>query len=132
VWDAATGREEHTLRGHAGPALAVAFLRDGTRLASGGFDGTARVWDPATGRAVASVELVPGGALAGGGTVVGAGDGDTVAILTVAGLHLIDPASNQVRARIPLRHGGAVAAGAGAVWVTDEVGGRLLRVELEP
>ena len=44
-------------------------------------------------------------------------------------LYLIDPAANRVRAEVPLPSVGAVAAGAGAIWVTDQVNGRLLRVE---
>ena len=55
VWDVATGREVHALRGHAGAVLGVAFSRDGTRLASAGFDGSVRVWDPETGRHVRTI-----------------------------------------------------------------------------
>jgi hypothetical protein len=44
-------------------------------------------------------------------------------------LYLIDPAANRVRAEVPLPSVGAVAAGAGAIWVTDHMNGRLLRVE---
>ncbi|HEX3150825.1 MAG TPA: protein kinase [Gemmataceae bacterium] len=37
------------LSGHIGSALGVSFNHNGTRVASGGFDRTVRVWDPKTG-----------------------------------------------------------------------------------
>jgi WD40 repeat protein len=65
VWDAATGKETLTLKGHEHSVTTVAFSRDGGRiLSSGGFerpgmgmfgmedssDGTVKVWDAATGQ----------------------------------------------------------------------------------
>ncbi|MDY3555884.1 sigma-70 family RNA polymerase sigma factor [Gemmata sp. JC717] len=44
LFDPETGRAGATYRGHRGPALALAFDRDGRRLASGSADGTALVW----------------------------------------------------------------------------------------
>jgi len=49
VWDVATGRTVHVLRGH-GAALSVASIsRDGSRLVTGAGDGTLCVWDLETG-----------------------------------------------------------------------------------
>jgi hypothetical protein len=40
------------LTGHNGVVFAVAFSPDGTRLATAGFDRTARLWDPTTGQTI--------------------------------------------------------------------------------
>lgn len=50
IWDAESGRELHRLEGHAGSVFDVAFSPDSARLATASEDGTARVWDVATGR----------------------------------------------------------------------------------
>ena len=50
LWDLATHRLVHRLGGLAGPVWSLDFSADGLRLASGGYDHTARLWDPATGR----------------------------------------------------------------------------------
>jgi WD40 repeat protein/Flp pilus assembly protein TadD len=51
LWDAATGKEVHTLQGHAGTVTQVAFSPKGEYLASaGGMDGTVRLWSVATGQ----------------------------------------------------------------------------------
>jgi WD40 repeat protein len=45
VWDAETGTLQHTLPGHSGSVLGVAWSPDSSRLVTGGSDGTARVWE---------------------------------------------------------------------------------------
>ena len=49
VWDAKTGTELLTLRGHQGAVMSASFSPDGARIITGSFDRTARVWDAKTG-----------------------------------------------------------------------------------
>ncbi|HEX6039211.1 WD40 repeat domain-containing protein [Longimicrobium sp.] len=82
----ASDPEEGTvLRGHVGVVASVAFA--GERVASGGVDGTARLWDAATGRALRV--LTPGGevnvvALSADGTRLAAGHGRSVTVWRVS------------------------------------------------
>jgi WD40 repeat protein len=50
VWDALSGQELLTLRGHDLFVYSVAWSPDGKRLATGSLDQTAKVWDAASGR----------------------------------------------------------------------------------
>jgi WD40 repeat protein len=50
VWDLAKGSEAFNLPGHTGGTHCVAFSPDGLRLASGGSDQTAKIWEIQTSR----------------------------------------------------------------------------------
>ena len=50
MWDADTGQEVLTLKGHTGPVSSVALSPDGQRIVSGSHDKTVKVWDADTGQ----------------------------------------------------------------------------------
>ncbi len=50
IWDVATGKERRLLPGHHHSVLAIMFSPDGKTIASGGEDGSVRLWEPQTGR----------------------------------------------------------------------------------
>jgi WD40 repeat protein len=56
VWDAQTGQELVTFKGHGYCVLSVTFSPDGKRLASAAEDGTVKVWDAQTGQEFLSLK----------------------------------------------------------------------------
>lgn len=47
IWDAKTGEQVNTLKGHAGTALCLAWTSDGKTLISGSFDNSIMTWNTA-------------------------------------------------------------------------------------
>jgi WD40 repeat protein len=45
VWDATSGAEVLTLRGHTLAVTSAAFSPDGSRVVTGSYDHTAKIWD---------------------------------------------------------------------------------------
>jgi len=56
LWDKASAQALFTLKGHASKVTALAFSPDGTRLLSGGLDGTFQLWDTGEGRPIGVVQ----------------------------------------------------------------------------
>ena len=54
MWEAASGRELLTLRGHSAAIFSVAFSPDGQRIVTGSVDQTAKVWEAARGEQFAA------------------------------------------------------------------------------
>jgi hypothetical protein len=83
-WSSGWG-EWTILRGHTKPVWAVAFSPDGTRVLTGSWDHTARLWDPATGKTVATLTGHTGSVMAVAfspdGMRVLTGSGDTTSRL---------------------------------------------------
>jgi WD40 repeat protein len=50
IWDADTGRQVRTMRGHRGYLYHVAYRPDGKVLATAGADRSVRLWDTGTGK----------------------------------------------------------------------------------
>jgi WD40 repeat protein len=56
LYDTATGKTLHTLRGHEKSVIDMAFQRSGKMLATATEDGAVRVWDTATGQCVRALD----------------------------------------------------------------------------
>jgi WD40 repeat protein len=75
IWDLRRRREVHLLTGHASAIGTIFYNPDGRMLISTSFDGTARIWDTATGR---TLRIFPhslgGGGFSPDGKLVGIAD----------------------------------------------------------
>src|SRR5262249_52745938 len=85
LWDLGQVERNGVLRGHSSYVYDVSFSPEGTRILSAAWDGTARLWDPTTGRETGRFEHSKQSA---GGIVVAASyspDGRQVATVTASG-----------------------------------------------
>jgi WD40 repeat protein len=65
VWDAQTGKELFTLRGHTRPVTSVSFSADGKRLASAARGAEVKVWDAEMGKELTTIQgWMTGGSVA--------------------------------------------------------------------
>jgi WD40 repeat protein len=60
LWDTQTGSVARSLSGHSSTVSSLAATPAGHFLVSGGYDGTLRMWEPASGTVVASFNSNPG------------------------------------------------------------------------
>ncbi len=91
LWRADTGKEAVRLTGHSGYIHGIRFFPDDDRVATAGFDGTVRIWDTTTGKALTEMNV---GSVVNGLDV--SPDGGLVATGTSNGaLTLWDPATGK-------------------------------------
>ncbi|GHO89971.1 hypothetical protein KSF_000190 [Reticulibacter mediterranei] len=65
IWHASTKQKRLTYSAHTYTITQIAWSPDGTRIASAALDGTARIWDPLTGKTIHILENNPGQAFLG-------------------------------------------------------------------
>ena len=56
MWDAKSGAEVLTLKGHTGGVTSASFSPDGSRIVTGSEDKTAKVWDARSGAEVLTLK----------------------------------------------------------------------------
>ncbi len=106
VWDAATGKKLHTLKGHKGPLRAIAFGKDKNTLASGGDDKKVCVWDVTKEKIVATADEQAGIVNA----VAFSSDGSLLAAVNGGGTATVYAFADGA---LKLKYGGSVSANKG-------------------
>jgi WD40 repeat protein/serine/threonine protein kinase len=88
LWDAVTGMQRATLKGHSDRVVSLAFSPDGQTLASGSDDQTVKLWNVAEGKEIATIRGHNKGVLAVAysrdGSKLATAGGDTLSIREAA------------------------------------------------
>jgi WD40 repeat protein len=139
VWDLDTGTRHFSLVGHIGTVHDITWSPDGTRIATAGLDdGTAKVWDAATGQVIR--DLYPEGSETSVRSVAWSPDGTRIATSGLSGCRIWDTRSGEellsfgVDAFISWSHSGdrilgGSADGIARVWDAD-AGAELVRYDI--
>ena len=125
IWfyDPGTGKAVRQLKGHTGAVFAAIYSKDGTRLASGSADGTARLWDLATGGVLGTFEHgkpVVDVALSGDGKLLATKTAQKVFLWDIAtrkSIHQFEMQSADVRS-LAFSPDSKLLASAATVWDT--------------
>jgi WD40 repeat protein len=101
VWDAISGQELLTLRGHSVRVRGVAYNPDGKRLATASDDGMARVWDAASAQELLTLRSHSDGVLGvayspDGKRLATAGKDGTVQVYAIDILELLNLARSRL------------------------------------
>jgi WD40 repeat protein/transcriptional regulator with XRE-family HTH domain len=92
-------RLELTLRGHTDQVWAAVFSPNGTRIATGSIDGTARIWDTASGKQLLTLQAPAEG---GVNSVAFSPDGNLLAVGTDSGItHIWEVSSGKEHLALP-------------------------------
>ena len=96
LWDVSTGHRRATLEGLTNLGLRASFHPAGTLLASNGFEGRLRLWDPILGRPLLNVTSGSGPVFSADGRIVVSNDDKLI-------IHEVDPAREYRTFTFPLR-----------------------------
>ena len=115
VFDAATGRENLSLKVHGTGVYSVSCSADGKKIVSGNYDGTVRVWNVSTGQELAILrghdKVVFSVAFSPDGTkIASGGDDGTVRIWGVPGGAVPKPVGELVITKVIQKQDGALGA----------------------
>jgi WD40 repeat protein len=110
VWEVATLREYKRLVGHSNACVSICFSPDGTRMASGSHDATARIWDTATWQVVGGPLTVGDPQILDNSVeaVAFSPDGRTLAMATMSGSILLWNTKTRERTTLPKAHANGV------------------------